>query len=202
MTNIIIFASGNGSNALKLIEHFNQHPSITVRAVFSNIADAPVLEKARKAGIDAINFTRKEFQDPDFTKKLSDYQCNWIILAGFLWLVPEYLIQFMKGRIINLHPALLPSYGGKGMYGANVHKAIIDAKEPFSGITIHLVDDHYDHGEILFQAHCIVDPDDSPDSLASKIHQLEWKYLPLVCEKTILEGVAFVRQMDDNKAFQ
>jgi phosphoribosylglycinamide formyltransferase-1 len=202
MTNIIIFASGNGSNALKLIEHFNQHPSITVRAVFSNIADAPVLEKARKAGIDAIYFTRKEFQDPDFTKRLSDYQCDWIILAGFLWLVPEYLIQFMQGKIINLHPALLPSYGGKGMYGSNVHKAIIDAKEPFSGITIHLVDDHYDHGEILFQAHCIVDPDESPDSLASKIHQLEWKYLPLVCEKTIIEGVAFVRQMDDNKAFQ
>lgn len=202
MKNIVIFASGTGSNALKLIEHFDGHPTVAVRAVFSNVANAPVIEKARNAGIDAIYFTKEAFQDPEFTKRLDEYHCDWIILAGFLWLVPEYLIQHMGGRIINLHPALLPSYGGKGMYGARVHQAVIESKENHSGITIHLVDGHYDHGEILFQAHCSVETNDTPQSLANKIHQLEWKYLPIICEKTISQGVDFVKQMSENKAYR
>ncbi len=202
MKNIIIFASGTGSNALKLIEHFNGHPGIAVRAVFSNVPNAPVLDKARNTGIDAISFTREAFQNPEFTRRLEDYSCDWIVLAGFLWLVPEYLIQYMEGRIINLHPALLPLYGGKGMYGARVHQAVIDSKEDHSGITIHLVDGHYDHGEILFQAHCTVEPNDTPESLANKIHKLEWTYLPVICEKTITQGVDFVKHMSENKAYR
>ena len=190
MKNIAVLASGSGSNAQNLIQYFHlDHPEkeIAISLIISNRSDAFVLERARQLNVPAIVVDRHTFYAAPsvFIKVLSDYGIDYIVLAGFLWLVPAYLIKIYAGRIINIHPALLPTYGGKGMYGMFVHKAVIANGEKESGITIHLVDEEYDHGIILFQARCCVDEQETPESLAQKIHLLEQEHFPKVVEEWI-----------------
>ncbi len=182
---IAIFASGSGSNAEKIIRHFTGHPTIEVAIVLSNKPDAYVLERAKKFSIPSQVFNREEFRDPSFTDVLHKHRITHIVLAGFLWLIPDYLVKNYPDRIINIHPALLPKYGGKGMYGAKVHEAVKLAGETETGITIHLVNEHYDEGAILFQASCPIGPAYSPDEIANCVHALEYKHYPDVIEKWI-----------------
>lgn len=182
---IAIFASGTGSNAVKIIEHFKDKPQYEF-VVLSNKKDAPVLEKAQKLKIATYTFNRKDFYE---TENVVDFlkaqNVDFVVLAGFLWLIPENLIRLFPNKIINLHPALLPKYGGKGMFGSRVHEAVIEAKEQESGITIHYVNGKYDDGQIILQAKCNITEEDTPESLAQKIHQLEYFYLPKTIEKLI-----------------
>lgn len=186
--NIVIFASGSGSNAEQIVKHFQNHPNIDVVGIFCNKPGAYVLERAKNLGIPSALFTRSDFNEALFlTKVLDSFHADYIVLAGFLLKVPDYLIQAFPDKIINIHPSLLPKFGGKGMFGHHVHEAVIQAGESHSGITIHLVNEHYDEGRILFQASCDVLPNDSPDELASRIHQLEHRYFPEVVESYISE---------------
>ncbi len=174
MQRIAIFASGTGSNAVKIIEHFKGHPTIQVSLVLSNNSSAPVLAKADTAGIETITFNRAIFyQTNKIVNELKSRQIDLIVLAGFMWLVPENIVRTYSNKIINIHPALLPKYGGKDMYGMHVHNAVKDAKEKETGITIHLVNEEYDKGEILFQASCKLRENDTPETIAEKIHVLE-----------------------------
>jgi phosphoribosylglycinamide formyltransferase 1 len=188
MKNIAIFASGSGTNAENIIEYFSNRNSAKVALVLSNKRDAFVLERAAKLNILSVFFDRGQFYSPtvisDYLKK---HNIDFIVLAGFLWLIPSNLLSAWPKRIINIHPALLPSYGGKGMYGDKVHRAVISNGDKVSGITIHYVNDRYDEGDIIFQAKCRVLPDDSPDTLAHRIHKLEYLHFPRVIEKLILE---------------
>lgn len=182
---IAIFASGSGSNAQKIIEYFADNKNIIVDSVWTNNPSAYVLERAKKCGIDSFIFSREEFKSTLFVvEKLKNRNINLVVLAGFLWLIPSNLIQ--NFRIINIHPALLPKYGGKGMYGMNVHQAVVENKEIESGISIHFVNEKYDEGEIIFQAVCPVLPSDSPEDVAEKVHQLEYKHFPEVIEKVLI----------------
>lgn len=186
MTNIAIFASGRGSNARNIINYFSNHTSISVELIVSNKETAPVLDIGKQANIDNIVINRDDFYKStvllDFLQKK---QIDFIVLAGFLWLIPNYLVSAYNNRIVNIHPALLPKYGGKGMYGMNVHKAVFAAKEPETGITIHYVNEHYDEGNIIFQARCTLDSTDTPETIAGKIHQLEQAHFPRIIEATI-----------------
>jgi phosphoribosylglycinamide formyltransferase 1 len=183
---IVIFASGSGTNAQRIIEYFSDHPQITVSLVLSNKSDAYVLERARKLNVPSIVFDRHSFNETnDIIKLLKKEKIDFIVLAGFLWMVPLNLIMAYPGRIINIHPALLPKYGGKGMYGACVHEAVLKSGDKESGISIHYVNEKYDEGNIIFQAKCEVLQNDTPDSLAHRIHQLEYKHYPEVIEKLV-----------------
>ena len=184
MKKIVILASGSGTNAENLIKFFNNHPYICIDSVWTNNPDALVLERADRLNIEAHVFTKNELAATD--KLLNEFKKReivLIVLAGFLLLIPPKFVREFK--IINIHPALLPAYGGKGMYGSHVHQAIIANKESESGITIHLVDEVYDHGKILFQAKCGIDSQDTPETLAAKIHLLEMEYFPLAIEKML-----------------
>jgi len=187
MEKIAIFASGSGTNAQRIIEYFRSSQFIQVAMVLSNNPEAFVLERSRKLEIPAVVFTRNEFYE---TSKILDLlnkqQVSFLVLAGFLWLVPENLLKAYPGKILNIHPALLPKYGGKGMYGMKVHQAVIASGDKETGISIHSVNECYDEGQILFQARCKVDPEDTPESLAMKIHALEYKYFPKVIEEVVL----------------
>ena len=188
MENIAIFASGSGSNAENIIRHFNGGNIASVKLVVCNKENAQVLERARNLGVSSTVMQREELTADNPQKLLSllvEYHIDTIILAGYLLKIPEVLTTTYKGKIINIHPALLPKFGGKGMYGMNVHKAVIEAGEEESGITIHLVDAVYDNGKILFQATCPVFPTDTPESLADKIHALEKEHFPAVIESYI-----------------
>ena len=176
MKNIAIFASGSGTNAENIIEYFSTKNSAKVTLVLSNKRQAMVLKRAGKHNVKGIFFERDDFYV--YGKVLDSlliHKIDFIVLAGFLWLVPESIIETYHGRIVNIHPALLPRYGGKGMYGEAVHKAVIENRDSESGITIHYVNSHYDEGDIIFQAKCRVEPTDTPDSLAGKIHALEYQ---------------------------
>lgn len=184
--NIAIFASGAGSNAKKIIEHFKGHPSIKVALIVCNNPKAGVLTIAADNNIPVMLLNRKGFYETNTClDELKLHQINLVVLAGFLWMIPGYLINSYPNRIINIHPALLPKYGGKGMYGEYVHEAVINAGEKESGITIHYVDEHYDNGDIIFQTTCAVLPSDSPDTLADRIHELEHKHYAKVIEELI-----------------
>ncbi len=184
---IAIFASGSGSNAENIATHFAARKDIMVSYILSNKPDAYVLERARKLNIPTLVFNRQEFYETDHILQfMRNESIDWIILAGFLWLIPEYMVDAYPGRIINIHPALLPKYGGKGMYGERVHQAVIDSGDKESGITIHIVNKEYDKGSIIFQARCKVDPSDTPETLAAKVHKLEYAHFPEVIEKQIL----------------
>lgn len=187
MTNIAIFASGSGTNAEAIMNHFSDSSCGRVALLLSNRADAYALKRAERFGVPAAVFSREEFRDPDgkVAELLREHQIDFIVLAGFLWLVPHYLTDIYAGRIVNIHPALLPKFGGRGMYGGNVHRAVIDSGEAESGITIHMVNEKYDSGDILFQASVPVAADDTPDSLAAKIHVLEHRHFPMIIERTI-----------------
>ena len=184
MKRITILASGSGTNAENIISYFDKKNDVEVNLVMSNNKNAYVHERAKKMGIPSLTFSR---EDLNFNNRVIDIlhqnQTELIVLAGFLWLIPESIIRAYPGRILNIHPALLPSYGGKGMYGQRVHEAVIANKEKKSGITIHLVNEEYDSGDIIFQAECPVYEEDTPDNLASRIHQLEYKHFPVVIEE-------------------
>jgi phosphoribosylglycinamide formyltransferase-1 len=180
MKRIAVFASGNGTNAEAIVQYFAKSNQARVIAIFCNKPDAFVLKRAEKLALPAFVFNRADFIDPNgVLKQLQDLQVDWIVLAGFLWLVPQHLIAAYPQRIINIHPALLPKYGGKGMFGNRVHEAIIESGDSESGITIHYVNEHFDEGEIIFQAKCAITSGDTAESLAEKIHQLEHEYFPM-----------------------
>ena len=186
MRNIAIFASGSGTNAENIIKYFSNKKSAKVALVLSNKREAMVLKRAAESKVSSVFFERDDFYANG--KVLSDlvlYKIDFIVLAGFLWLVPEEIVQKYAGRLINIHPALLPKYGGKGMYGDKVHSAVISNDDTESGITIHHVNRVYDDGDIIFQARCKVDKDDTPDSLASKVHALEYLHFPRVIEELV-----------------
>ena len=181
MRNIAIFASGSGSNAENIVQYFKNHPSVMVDSVWSNKKDAFVLQRARNLGVEAHYFTKEEFRGSDqMIKELQQRNIELIVLAGFLWLVPPEFIDAFT--IVNIHPALLPNYGGKGMYGSRVHESVVNSGEKESGITIHLVNKEYDKGEHLLQVKCPVLTDDTPDTLAARIHELEYTYFPKAIE--------------------
>jgi phosphoribosylglycinamide formyltransferase-1 len=186
MHRLAIFASGSGTNAENIIRYFQNKPQIKVSCICTNRAEAYVAERVRPYNIPVLVFSRQDFYE---TEKILDYlkenKIDWIILAGFLWLIPSNLIDRYPSRIINIHPALLPKYGGKGMYGASVHKAIIENHEKQSGITIHFVNKEYDEGNIIFQAACDIDPADTPDTLAGRVHALEYEHFPRVIEELV-----------------
>jgi len=189
MINIAIFASGSGTNAQRITEYFREKSGpVVVELILSNRPDAFVLERARNLGITGISFTRDEFLESEHIPDLlKDHNIEYLVLAGFLWLVPVSLLKAYPGRILNIHPALLPAYGGKGMYGMKVHESVIANHDKESGISIHLVNERYDEGQILFQARCSIDRTDTPENLAEKIHSLEYKYFPQVIENYILK---------------
>ena len=183
---IAIFASGAGSNAQKIIDHFKKIKNkIRVVLIVCNNPVAGVLKIAEKENIPALIIERKKFYDDGYLPELKIYHIDLIVLAGFMWKVPAEVIQSYQNKIINIHPALLPKFGGKNMYGSFVHEAVIKAGEKESGITIHYVDEIYDHGKIIFQAKCRVEEDDTPQSLAEKIHALEHKHYSSIIEKII-----------------
>ncbi len=189
MINIAVFASGSGTNAQKIMEYFDNHPHIKVSLVLSNKSEAQVLLRAANFFIPTFIFDRDTFYNSEkVLNVLKENDVTWIILAGFMWLVPENILTGFENKIINIHPALLPRFGGKGMYGMKVHEAVVLAKEIESGITIHYANAHYDEGNIIFQAKCLVDKNETADSLAEKIHQLEHIHYPQIIEKTILEN--------------
>lgn len=176
---VAIFASGAGSNAQKIIEYFEKQASsrpIKISLIVCNVPSAGVLEIAKEKGIPTLLINKAEFAAHGYVESLRNSDIEFIVLAGFLWKVPEVLVHAYPKAIINIHPALLPKYGGKGMYGARVHEAVIAAGESKSGITIHWVDAQYDEGDIIFQAECVIAPDDSPNDLAQKIHALEHQH--------------------------
>lgn len=183
---IAIFASGSGSNTQKILEHFKDHELAEVSLILSNNADAYVLQRADNFETPTHVFDREEFYKTDaIVKLLKDLEIDLIVLAGFLWLVPQNLLGAFPGRIINIHPALLPAYGGKGMYGDHVHLAILEAKESESGITIHYVNDKFDDGEIIYQAKYKIEPEDTIESIKFKGQQLEHLHFPRIIESII-----------------
>ncbi len=187
MKNIVIFASGSGSNAQRIIEYFHEKNIVTVSAIFCNRSDAYVLERAKKLNIPATVFNKSDFYETGHVlQQLKHIHPDLIVLAGFLWKVPQEIIHTFPRKIINIHPALLPKYGGKGMYGERVHHAVIENREKESGITIHYVNENYDEGDIIMQAKCKIEPIDSPESLAKKIHELEYRYFPETIEQLLI----------------
>ncbi len=187
--NLALFASGNGSNAEAIIRYFEGHPRIRVSDIFCNNPGAYVIERARHHRIDCLVFGRKDFATGGpVQERLCRSEVRYIALAGFLWLIPGFLVEAYAGRILNIHPALLPKYGGKGMYGQKVHEAVIAAGEAVSGISIHTVDEVYDRGQLVFQAECPVYGSDTPETLAKRIHELEHRHYPAVLESFILHN--------------
>jgi phosphoribosylglycinamide formyltransferase 1 len=186
MKRIAIFASGAGSNARKIIEHFTNNSNISIALIVSNKQQAGVLAIAEENKIPTLILEKEQFfRGNAYVDELKHAGIDFIVLAGFLWKVPVALIKAYPQKISNIHPALLPNYGGKGMYGHFVHEAVIANKEIESGISIHYVDELYDHGRIIFQASCVVKDNDTPDSLAQRIHELEHKHYAKVIEELL-----------------
>ena len=185
MKRIAIFASGTGTNAQNIIKHFHKSSVAKVVHVLSNNKDAKVLDRAKELNINTIVFDRTDFYKSDSLIEQLKKEVDFIVLAGFLWKVPLNMIEAFPLKIVNIHPALLPKYGGKGMYGMQVHRAIVENKESKSGITIHYVNENYDEGAIIFQRSVQISPNDSPEAVAAKIHKLEQKHFPQVLEKLL-----------------
>lgn len=188
MISIAIFASGSGTNAEEFFSYFGEHSQIRVKSLYSNNANAFVLQRAKNHGVASHVFNRESFyQSEQVMDQLHKESIDFIVLAGFMWLIPDELVRRYRDRIVNIHPALLPKYGGKGMYGDHVHKAVIASGDRESGITIHLVNEKYDEGRILFQATCPVSSSDDAESLAQKVHALEYAHYPVEVEQYILK---------------
>lgn len=186
MKSIAIFASGSGTNAENLIRYFRTGSSGRVSLVLTNRPDAGVINRAGNLGVPVVAFNRDQLRTTGAVLQiLREKEIDFIVLAGFLWLVPEDILEAYRGRIVNIHPALLPRYGGKGMYGHHVHEAVLASGDRQSGITIHHVNPAYDEGDIIFQATCPVLPDDTPDTLAGRIHGLEYEHYPRVVEELL-----------------
>ncbi|MFZ4632612.1 MAG: phosphoribosylglycinamide formyltransferase [Saprospiraceae bacterium] len=189
MTYLALFASGTGSNARQLMEYFAEHPDIRVGVLVSNKPDAGALQHAEEMGVPTLVINRESFYNTEnLLVDLDLYRVDWIVLAGFLWLVPAYLVHAYAGRIVNIHPALLPRFGGRGMYGMRVHEAVKAAGETQSGMTIHYVNEQYDEGAIIFQATCTLEEHDTPEDIALKVQALEHRHYPEVVER-VVEGV-------------
>ncbi len=186
---IAVFASGNGTNAQKIFEHFKDNPTIQVHLLLSNKADAYVLERAKSFNIQAATFNRADFyQTENVVRVLKDHHIDLVVLAGFMWLVPKNLVNAFPQAIVNIHPALLPKYGGKGMYGSHVHHAVKEGGESESGITIHWVNENYDEGDIIEQFSCDLKPEDDEQEIARKVQILEHKHYPEVIENLVLKS--------------
>lgn len=187
MTKIAIFASGSGTNTETIANYFSNSKEIEISAILCNNSTAFVIKRAKKLNIPTLIFTKNEFQD---SKKvlnfLIDKKIDLIVLAGFLWLIPDNLIEQYPNKIINIHPALLPKYGGKGMYGERVHKTVVENNETETGITIHFVNEKYDEGQIIFQAKCSVNSTDTPETVATKVHELEYQFFPKIIEQVAI----------------
>lgn len=186
LTKVAVFASGAGSNAQAIINHFRNSAAVKIALIVSNKPEAGALKIAEKENIPSLVIEKEKFfRGNAYVDELKEKGIDFVVLAGFLWRVPSALIKAYPNKIVNIHPALLPKYGGKGMYGAHVHEAVIVNKETESGITIHYVDELYDHGSIILQAKCEIDENDSPESLAGKIHVLEHKHYPITIENLL-----------------
>ena len=183
---IAIFASGSGSNAENIARYFSDKSIANVELIITNRADSYVVERAKQMNIKSAFFPNSAWKEPkEVLDLLMSHKINFIVLAGFLIRVPEAILNKYPNRVINIHPALLPKFGGKGMYGDNVHNAVIEAKEKESGITIHYCNEHYDEGDIIFQAKCEVLPTDTAEDVANKVHKLEYKHFPIIIEKLV-----------------
>lgn len=187
MKRIAIFASGNGSNAESLVKYFTGNADVEIYLILTNNAKAGVIERAKNLGVKSVVFNRQDFvENANVDSLLRYHKIDFIILAGFLWLIPDFMINNFPNKIVNIHPALLPKYGGKGMFGMNVHNAVINAGEKKSGISIHYVNSKYDKGQIIFQTTVEIENDETAETLAAKIHKLEHKHFPLIIERTLL----------------
>lgn len=191
MQRIAIFASGSGSNAEEITRHFSARSDVQITLILTNNPRAGVIDRSRRGfgcgqHVPVVVFDRPAFRETNRMVQLLTAQgVDLIVLAGFMWLVPAALVQAFPGRIINIHPALLPKFGGKGMFGQHVHEAVVAAGETESGITIHFVNEHYDEGQIIFQAACLVAPTDTPDDVAAKVHALEYAHYPRVVAEVL-----------------
>ena len=186
LTNLAIFASGNGSNAENIYHYFSANPSIKINLLLTNNKNAKVIDRFRQYNVPIVIIDNSLANNGTFLINICDaFGIDLIILSGYLRTVPESLIEKYPNKILNIHPALLPKYGGKGMYGAKVHEAVISNNEKYSGITIHIVNQNYDAGEIIFQHKINVENTDNPDSLAEKIHKLEYEFYPKIIEEYI-----------------
>jgi len=185
MKKIIVFASGSGTNAENIIQYFEKRPSAKVVAVFTNNPNAAVIEKTKKYGIPIDIFSKSDLFESKVLQKINEYNPDWIVLAGFLLKFPQNIIKAFPNKILNIHPALLPKYGGKGMYGMHIHQAIIDNKELETGITIHYVNENYDEGAIIFQQKINLIGIETAEIVAAKIYKLEQEYFPKVIESLL-----------------
>lgn len=182
---LAIFASGSGSNAENIIRHFENNPNVNIKLVLCNKEGAYVLTRAEKLGVPSVVFSRQELENGTILALLKREGIDFIVLAGFLLKVPDEMVVAYPDKIVNIHPALLPNYGGKGMYGMRVHEAVVAAGEKESGITIHYVNEFFDSGKTIFQAKCDVLPTDSPEDVATKVHALEYEHFPRVIESVL-----------------
>ncbi|MBF4470779.1 phosphoribosylglycinamide formyltransferase [Flavobacterium sp. HJJ] len=189
MKRILIFASGSGTNAENIIKYFGNGEIGKVAAVFTNNAAATVLDKAKKLDVPTVIFSKEELNSGKVLQNVIQFEPDLIVLAGFLLKFPDDLIETYPNRVINIHPALLPKFGGKGMYGMHIHKAVVENKEIETGITIHYVNENYDEGNIIFQQHVSLFESDTPETVAAKIHELEQKHFPEVIEKLLLNNL-------------
>ena len=188
MKRVVIFASGSGTNAENLIKFFHNSDNASVVQVLTNNPHAKVLDRCKRLKVSALSFNRIAFtQTEDVLNILKSSNPDLIVLAGFLWKFPENILKNFPNKVINIHPALLPKFGGKGMYGMNVHKAVVENKETETGITIHYVNENYDEGAIIFQAKCKVEASDSAEDVATKIHKLEMEHFPKVIDRLLNE---------------
>jgi phosphoribosylglycinamide formyltransferase-1 len=185
MFKIAILASGSGSNAENLIRYFSNHRLTRIQLILTNNANAGVIDRAKNLNVACKVLSKKDFSDETISDILREEKIDFIVLAGFLLLIPSTVINIYKNKIINIHPALLPLHGGKGFYGMKVHDSVIQSQSILSGITIHYVNEHFDQGEIIFQAACHVSKNETSESLAEKIHKLEYRYFPVVVEKVL-----------------
>lgn len=184
---LAILASGSGTNAERFFTYFKDHDQIEIKLLLSNNPEAYVLKRAEKAGVDSKVFDKKQLNEGEVLRWLKAHKITHLVLAGFLWLIPDNLLKSYPNKIINIHPALLPKYGGKGMYGSKVHEAVKEAQEKETGITIHLVNERYDDGTIIFQSKISLLRADNPEQIAEKVHQLEYQHYPKVVESWILK---------------
>ena len=185
MKRIAILASGEGTNAERIIRYFTGHPTMKVVVVITNKSEAGVIRRAESLQIPVEYLPASAFKEGKATEMLQQYETDFVVLAGFLLRIPDDMLGTYPDRIVNIHPSLLPKFGGKGMYGSKVHEAVLASGEKESGITIHYINEHYDEGAIILQAQCPVLPDDTPDSLATRVHQLEYEHYPVVIEKLL-----------------
>ncbi len=185
MKRLSIFVSGNGTNLQRIADYFSTNPDVEIANVVCNNPQAYSIERAKRLGIPLRMINKEEFKSEAFVEEMKELNVDLIVLAGFLWKIPEALVKAFPKRIVNIHPALLPKYGGKGFYGEHVHEAVVAAKEAQSGITIHYVNEIYDSGEIILQARVSLDEKETPDSLAAKIHKLEQAYFPVAIEQVL-----------------